>query len=107
MGGDVRLVEPAGAVLSVEPGRWIYRNGAPFVSIHCAKTPPETGGAAIDPTGADTFTRAIVAAHDDLRDAYTVLTTVAAYSADSDLRLRAGIMRARISETLARLEGRR
>ena len=107
MGGDVRLVEPAGVVLTVEPGRAIHRGGAPFVYITCAKTSAETGSAAIDPTGADIFTRAIVAAHGDLRDAYTVLTTVAAYSTDGDLRLRAGIMRARISETLARLEGRR
>ena len=38
---------------TVEPGRWIYRNGEPFVSIGCARTSPATGGAAINPTEAD------------------------------------------------------
>ena len=38
---------------TVEPGRWIYRNGEPFVSIGCAHTPKATGSAAINPTEAD------------------------------------------------------
>jgi len=45
---------------TVEPGRWIYRDGEPFVSIGCAHTSKETGSAAINPTEADDLTRSIV-----------------------------------------------
>ena len=44
---------------TVEPGRWIYRNGEPFVSIGCAHTSTATGGAAINPTEADALTRRV------------------------------------------------
>jgi hypothetical protein len=46
---------------TVEPGRWIYRNGEPFASIGCAHTSTETGGAAINPTEADALTHRVVA----------------------------------------------
>ena len=46
---------------TVEPGRWIYRNGEPFASIGCAHTSKATGGAAINPTEADALTRRVVA----------------------------------------------
>lgn len=45
---------------TVEPGRWIYRDGQPFVSIGCAHTSKATGGAAINPVEADELTREIV-----------------------------------------------
>ena len=44
---------------TVEPGRWIYRNGEPFVSSGCAHTSTATGGAAINPTEADALTHRV------------------------------------------------
>lgn len=45
---------------TLEPGRWVYRDGDPFISIGCAHTSKATGSAAINPAEADKVAHEIV-----------------------------------------------
>ena len=42
---------------TVQPGRWIYRDGEPFVSVGCAHTSRATGAAPVNPAEADEVAR--------------------------------------------------
>lgn len=69
---------------TVEPGRWIYRDGAPFCAIACARTSHETGSAPINPSECDTFARDLVPVLNALPDMVRILRELAGYSDDPD-----------------------